>query len=268
MTTHVRPQIRARNVAFWTVRKSLNLTQEEFARKVREAGEANGERNSATKRLIQRWESGGTDVPRGNYARALRAVTGYSLQDLGFSVSPAYAQLENESADQERSITRGDDLRMPALPAGVSSAALLTHGLYAGIWLSRYQYFSSGRDDELTGLHYVVILHHGNRLTVQSLPNASLNPKSPLSMDLKVEQHVATGSWKEETDPDGYYRGAVYHGAIQMLVEPTGRRMEGKWVGFGKDFEVNSGPWELVFQTADTGKESMQAYNRPPVLEV
>lgn len=26
-----------------------------------------------------------------------------------------------------------------------------------------------------------------------------------------------------------------------MLVEPTGRRMAGKWVGFGKDFDVNTG---------------------------
>jgi len=33
-----------------------------------------------------------------------------------------------------------------------------------------------------------------------------------------------------------------YFGALQMLVEPTGRRMAGKWVGFGKEFDGNTGP--------------------------
>ena len=32
----------------------------------------------------------------------------------------------------------------------------------------------------------------------------------------------------------GSYAGGVYFGAIQMLAEPTGRRMAGKWTGFGR----------------------------------
>lgn len=31
--------------------------------------------------------------------------------------------------------------------------------------------------------------------------------------------------WPEETSPVGYYQGAVYHGAIQLLLEPTGRKV-------------------------------------------
>jgi hypothetical protein len=31
-------------------------------------------------------------------------------------------------------------------------------------------------------------------------------------------------------------------GAIQMLAEPTGRRIRSKWLGFGKDLDINSGP--------------------------
>ncbi|GFH36571.1 hypothetical protein SCWH03_28010 [Streptomyces pacificus] len=80
----------------------------------------------------------------------------------------------------------------------------------------------------------------------------------------RVDGHVATGTWTEQTATDGYYRGARYHGAIQLLVEPTGRRMTGKWVGFGKEFDVNSGPWELVFQDASTTKATLEAYNRRP----
>ena len=83
-------------------------------------------------------------------------------------------------------------------------------------------------------------------------------------MDLTVDGNVVTGTWVEQTEPGGYYRGARYHGAIQMLAEPTGRRMVGKWVGFGKEMDVNTGPWELVFQDASTTKATLDRYNQPP----
>ena len=40
--------------------------------------------------------------------------------------------------------------------------------------------------------------------------------------------------------------------------------MTGKWLGFGKDFDVNTGPWELVFQDASTSKAALERYSRPP----
>jgi hypothetical protein len=49
-----------------------------------------------------------------------------------------------------------------------------------------------------------------------------------------------------------------------MLAEPTGRRMAGKWVGFGKDFDVNTGPWELRLLDTSTDKGTLASYNRPP----
>jgi hypothetical protein len=135
-------------------------------------------------------------------------------------------------------------------------------GNYAGVWLSRYEYFSSGRDATFVGLHYVVVLQHGDRLTVRSLPGSS---DSPLTMDLTVDGSVVTGTWVEQTAAEGYYRGARYHGAIQLLVEPTGHRMAGKWVGFGREMDVNTGPWELALQSADSTKAGLDRYNhRPP----
>ena len=65
----------------------------------------------------------------------------------------------------------------------------------------------------------------------------------------------------------GYYRGAQYHGAIQLLIELTGTRMAGKWVGFGKNFDINSGPWELVLLDSSTSKAAIDAYNHPPQIE-
>jgi hypothetical protein len=128
------------------------------------------------------------------------------------------------------------------------------------VWLSRYEFFSSGRDATFTGSHYVVMLQHGNRLTARSIPGSS---ESTLTLDLTVDGSVITGTWMEQTESAGYYRGARYHGAIQLLAEPTGRRLVGKWVGFGRDMDVNTGPWELVFQDASTNKATLESYAKP-----
>jgi hypothetical protein len=131
------------------------------------------------------------------------------------------------------------------IPVANGSAAPQTapqtapRGNFSGVWLSTYEYVSSGRGSQVfTGRHHVVLLQHGNRLTGRSLPHASSNPGSPLILDLQV--------------------------AIQMLAEPTGRRMAGKWVGFGKEFDVNTGPWELRLLDTSTAKATLDAYNRPP----
>jgi hypothetical protein len=78
-------------------------------------------------------------------------------------------------------------------------------------------------------------------------------------MDLTANGQVLTGTWTEETNPAGYYKGAVYHGAIQLLLEPTGRKMTGKWVGFGRDFDLNTGPWTL-----DPGTRYRYRHRRDP----
>jgi hypothetical protein len=51
------------------------MSQDDFARALRLAGERAGQPNDANKRLVQRWESGATTAPRPVYARALETVT-------------------------------------------------------------------------------------------------------------------------------------------------------------------------------------------------
>lgn len=235
------------------------MSQDDFARALREAGERAGQPNDASKRLIQRWEAGTVTVPRPSYARALETVTGMPIETLGFP-SPADTQGRVTSDGHG-----GHDMQASpegvAPPAGTTTPQSAPRGAFSGVWLSRYEYFSSGRDASYTGQHYVVLLQHGNRLTARSLPGSS---DSPLTMDLTIDGSVITGTWVEQTASDGYYRGARYHGAIQMLTEPTGRRIVGKWVGFGKDMDVNTGPWELVFQDASTHRSALARYNRKP----
>lgn len=248
------------NATLRAVRISMLLSQDDFAKALREAGVRAGERIDASKRLVQRWESGAIAVPSPRYARALESVTGMPIDSLGFS-NLAMARVAGDGHG-------GHDVQPSpegvAAPGPGPTPKTSPRANYSGVWLSRYEYFSSGRDSSFIGLHYVVLLQHGNRLTVRSLPGASSNPNSPLTMDLTVDGNVITGTWVEQTATDGYYRGARYHGAIQMLVEPTGTRMAGKWIGFGKEMDINTGPWELRLQDASTNKATIAKYSRVP----
>lgn len=249
------------NATLRAVRMGMLLSQDDFARSIRDAGERAGQPNDASKRLVQRWEAGTTAAPRPVYARALESVTGLPIESLGFASAVPLARVSGDGGG-------GHDVEptpegVPAPTAGPTPQNS-PRANYSGVWLSRYEYFSSGRDSSFIGQHYVIVLQHGNRLTVRSLPNGSSNPDSPLTMDLTVAGSVITGTWVEQTAMEGYYRGARYHGAIQMLAEPTGRRLAGKWVGFGKDMDINSGPWELVFQDASTNQATLAKYDRRP----
>lgn len=244
----------APNTALRAIRTGMRMSQDDFARALQAAGHRVGEPNDASKRLVQRWESGAIAAPRPVYARALEVVTGLPVSLLGFAAIPDGHLADDQHGGHDLTST----LSSLATPA---SKPLAVHGSYEGVWLSRYQYHSSGRGESFAGQHFVVVLQHRDRLTVRSLPGSAA---SSLSLDLTVDAAVVTGTWVEQTDHAGYYRGARYHGAIQLLVEPTGRRMAGKWVGFGKDMDVNTGPWELTFRDASTSKATLDQYNRSP----
>ncbi|MGH3938421.1 MAG: hypothetical protein ACRDTG_07255 [Pseudonocardiaceae bacterium] len=131
-------------------------------------------------------------------------------------------------------------------------------GDLAGIWHSRYIYPSSSRNSEFTGEHYLVMREQDNRLIGQSLPHST---GSQLWIDLVITSPVATGTWREKTSPSGYYRGATYHGALQLMSDATGRRMNGMWVGFGKNFTINTGRWELTWQDDGMSKRIRRSYH-------
>jgi len=232
------------NSTLRAVRASLLMSQDDLARAVRDAGTRMGEPNDCSKRHVQRWEAGAVGYPRPVYARALEAATGLPIASLGFRppVPPAAAGAE---------------------PVGLAPqpAAAALPGRYSGVWLSQYEYPSSSRGASFIGLHYVLLLHQGDRVTVRSMPGSA---DGELTMDLTVDGSVVTGTWVEVTARTGYYRGARYQGAVQLLADPTGRRLSGKWVGFGRSMDVNTGPWDLTFQEASTALATLEEYNRRP----
>jgi hypothetical protein len=39
--------------------------------------------------------------------------------------------------------------------------------------------------------------------------------------------------------------------------------MRGQWVGYGRDFDLVTGPWTLELVSSETGKEAIEQFNRP-----
>ena len=111
-----------------------------------------------------------------------------------------------------------------------------------------------------TSKHYVMVLQRGASLIVRSLPLQS----SQVSMELSVNGQVITGSWAEETERGGYYPRAMYYGTIQMLLDVTGRRMSGKWVGFGRDMTVNTDTWSLTLVDAKVDENAVKRWDKTP----
>lgn len=229
----------------------MHLSLDEFADRLRHAGAS-----STSKRHVQRLEAGQIGMPRGSTVRALEAVTGLPITSLGFPTDSDAMIVDDGRGGHDLEVRES---RLPTAP-GPSRP----RGKHTGVWLSMYEYFSSGRDQSFSNAHYVVLLQHDDRLTARSLNGPE---KSLLVMDMIVDGNVVTGTWTEETERDGYYRGARYHGAIQMIAEPTGRRITGKWVGFGRDMEINTGPWTLTFVDESTSKETLVKYVAPPPVE-
>ncbi len=142
--------------------------------------------------------------------------------------------------------------------AASAPAATSPNDGFEGIWYSRYVYPSTGRGGDFVGQHYVVMRQQGNRLVAQSLPNTT---GSNLRMELAVDSLVATGTWREVTSPTGYYKGATYHGTIQLMIDPSFQNLRGMWLGFGKDFKINSGEWSLRREERQVTKSIQREYH-------
>jgi transcriptional regulator with XRE-family HTH domain len=241
------------NVALRAARERAHLSQDQLASLIREAGFRSGNlgnTSGCSVRMVQRWESGETRRPHPRYLLALEAVLGQPVENLGFDADLRHGM------DRARALAEsGLDADMP-LPEAAGS-----YGDLSGIWRSEYEYRSSGRDQTFTSAHYVMVLQRGAKLIVRSLPASA----SRLSMDLSVNGKVATGTWAEQTQADGYYRGAVYTGAIQLLAAEDDRRFTGAWVGFGKEpEEVNTGAWSLTLVDEHVDAEAVERWNREP----
>lgn len=122
---------------------------------------------------------------------------------------------------------------------------------FSGKWKCRHWYPSNNHDGDDVDEHIMNASQTGNRITMACTP---VKGKSYLTVRLNVEHDLATGAWQETTTQESEFKGITYSGAMQLIVSDDGQRMDGKWVGIGREklddgsYEprIYTGKWELV----------------------
>jgi lipocalin len=123
---------------------------------------------------------------------------------------------------------------------------------FEGIWHSAYWFPSNDHSGEDASEYEVVARSDGNQLVLESKPDSS---GAYILIRLSFDGEIATGTWHETTAPEGPFKGMIYSGALQVLVSKDLQTMEGKWVGIGRDYQLNrpdifTGNWKLTKQAA------------------
>jgi hypothetical protein len=123
-----------------------------------------------------------------------------------------------------------------------------------GIWLSEYEYPSQDpQPATYPARHYVAFNQVGGDVTGTSIPHSE---GSELKLNLQIhEDNIIIGTWMEKTS-----KGLLYHGSINLIIEPSGTRLQGKWLGFDRRRNINAGPWEFTFQERDMSAKARQKY--------
>ena len=99
----------------------MMMSQAEFAEAIKAAGIAVGFPNHCTKRLVQKWETGEHAECRPGYLRVLQTMTGYSVSDLGFTIT--WDGAENSTAASELKTVDDDPDSASATPIAPSHHA-------------------------------------------------------------------------------------------------------------------------------------------------
>jgi transcriptional regulator with XRE-family HTH domain len=239
----------ARNLLLASARRREGLSQAALALRIQQVGYRLGHPNGCNRANVARWENGGQPQP--HYVQILEATLGQPAAELGL----AYVA---HGMDRDQMLAEsGLDTEAP-LP--VQSAGY-KYGPLTGIWLSRYEIYSSSRDARLAFQHYVQMLQRGAYLNVRSLPNQH----SRLALDLSVNGKIVKGTWAEHTSEGGYYGGAPYDGSIMLELNAASTRMKGRWLGFGRDpGEINDGPWQFTRVADGVDREAREKWDRSP----
>lgn len=118
---------------------------------------------------------------------------------------------------------------------------------FPGVWHCRYWFPSNTHPGEDVSEYYARILRGKNGFTLYSLPNTI---DAYLQAHFAVDSNLATGSWLEDTSPEGEFGGMVYSGVFQVIISEDVRQMTGCWVGVGKSAgvpQLYNGRWEITY---------------------
>ena len=120
---------------------------------------------------------------------------------------------------------------MSRLPGGIIPARPRS---VTGLWLVPYQFEAAGnRQPEKQIVELRQVGKHVFGKTVASIHHRDV------IRGIFSHQIYFSGSWRSIKP------GQIYHGTFQLIFDPEGERLRGKWLGFSDTYHVvNHGEWE------------------------
>lgn len=117
----------------------------------------------------------------------------------------------------------------------------------SGVWRCAYWFPSNDWIGDDVSEYRMKAYPKGDTIVFESEPN---DEGSYMLVRLKIEDGIATGSWHETTSPTGSFKGAMYSGYGQLIVNIETNSMEGKWAGAGYDrklkmMRIYDGIWTM-----------------------
>ncbi|MFN8138498.1 MAG: hypothetical protein U0R49_01745 [Fimbriimonadales bacterium] len=120
----------------------------------------------------------------------------------------------------------------------------------SGIWHTRYEFTESGQRYQMEQL--VLLRHVWNQVS-----GVTLASKKPITkghsnaIRATVKSHTfVTGVWDNNLEDDSY------HGALQLHIDPSGKKMDGRYIGFDANNEVLSEQWQWRRLTKSVSKQA------------
>jgi len=114
---------------------------------------------------------------------------------------------------------------------------------FSGTWRSSYTFTTPSPDADFTDTYEVQIHEAGNQLVIQSLPN---DEGSYILLRLTLDGRIATGTWYEHTSPKGHYKGVMYYGPLQFVMDEDGNALRGNWLGVDDNMKMQGGEQTVV----------------------
>jgi hypothetical protein len=114
---------------------------------------------------------------------------------------------------------------------------------FSGTWRSSYTFTTASPDADFTNEYDVKIHRAGNQLVIQSVPN---DEGSYILLRLTLDDRLLTGTWYEHTAEKGHYKGVMYYGPLQLVMDKDGNAMRGNWLGVDDQMKMQGGEQTIV----------------------
>jgi|GEM_PF-1750770 len=131
----------------------------------------------------------------------------------------------------------------------------------SGDWQSYYRYTSSTRGGaDFWGQYTMHATQDGDTVKFETGPESAAH--GVIELKLGKNGQLATGKWREKTDPSGAFKGKEFNGIIEFRIVENGNRLNGVWHGIGGSGAMHTDIWELVrAREDDANSELPQRWN-------